>query len=53
MQVLWTKLVEKGRKKPSLPCARELPKHKDCERTNGVITHMYRDFNDLWDNKLT
>ena len=30
---------EKGRKKPSLPCERELPKHKDCERTNGVITH--------------
>ena len=38
---LWNKLVEKSRKKPSLPCERELPKHKDCERTNGVITHMY------------
>ena len=36
---LWIKLVEKGRKKPSLPCERELPKHKNCERTNGVITH--------------
>jgi len=26
-------------KRHSLPCERELPKHKNCERTNGVITH--------------
>jgi len=49
----WTKLVEKGRKKPSLPCERDLPKYKDCERTNVVITHMNWNVNDLWDNTLT
>ena len=45
--------VEYCRKKPSYHVKRELPKQKNCEGTNGVITQMYWNFNDLWDNKLT
>jgi len=47
---LWVIFVEKSRKKLTLPYKKRITKHKNCERTNGSMTHYVMYFNETWDN---
>jgi len=43
-------LLKKSRKKLTLPYKKRITKHKNCERTNGSMTHYVMYFNETWDN---